>query len=74
MTNGSILHKRLGALYNVGDYELFYTNPIPDKTTKQNINHPLSQISRMSYRRQYKVCATDGGLPLMVRFGDKVCI
>ena len=45
MTNGSILHKRLGDLYNVGDYELFYTNPTPDKTTKpQNPKTPEVKI------------------------------
>ena len=72
MSNGSILHKRLGILYNVGDYELFHFNAEKDQNIKQKQDDSYSQISRMIYQRQYKVCAMDGGLPLMVRFSDKV--
>ena len=74
MSKGSILHKRLGILYNVGDYELFHFNAARDKNLEQNQDDFYSQISRMIYQRQYRVCATDGGLPLMVRFSDKVRI
>ena len=79
MANGSIFHKRLGILYNVGEYELFYFN-VGEKMEKNDVedrDDPSSsyrQISRMIYQRQYKVCAMDGGLPLMVRFSDKVKI
>ena len=77
MANGSIFHKRLGILYNVGEYELFYFNVGTkiDKNDVEDRDDPSSshrQISRMIYQRQYKVCAMDGGLPLMVRFSDKV--
>ena len=79
MSNGSIFHKRLGILYNVGDYELFYFNTgakVNEKDVEDKYDLPSSssyrQISRMIYQRQYKVCAMDGGLPLMVRFSDKV--
>ena len=79
MSNGSIFHKRLGILYNVGDYELFYfnmgkkidDNEVRDKDDRSSFSS-YRQISRMIYQRQYKVCAMDGGLPLMVRFSDKV--
>ena len=79
MSNGSIFHKRLGILYNVGDYELFYfnmgakidDNEVRDKDDRFSFSS-YRQISRMIYQRQYKVCAMDGGLPLMVRFSDKV--
>ena len=79
MSNGSIFHKRLGILYNVGDYELFYfnmgtkidDNEVEDKDDRSSFSS-YRQISRMIYQRQYKVCAMDGGLPLMVRFSDKV--
>ena len=79
MSNGSIFHKRLGILYNVGDYELFYfnmgakidNNEVEDKDDRSSFSSHR-QISRMIYQRQYKVCAMDGGLPLMVRFRDKV--
>ena len=75
MSNGSILHKRLGLLYNVGDYELFHFDAVEDKNIEQKQDNMNSQISRMIYQRhQYKVCASDEGLPLMVRFGDKVNI
>ena len=79
MTNGSIFHKRLGILYNVGDYELFYFNVGLKTDENEAKDDPSSfssyrQISRMIYQRQYKVCAMDGGLPLMVRFSDKVKI
>ena len=74
MSNGSILHKRLGILYNVGDYELFHFNAEKDKNLEQKQDDSYSQISRMIYQRQYKVCATEAGLPLMVRFNDKVRI
>ena len=79
MSNGSIFHKRLGILYNVGDYELFYfnmgektdNNEVEDKDDRFSFSS-YRQVSRMIYQRQYKVCAMDGGLPLMVRFSDKV--
>ena len=79
MANGSIFHKRLGILYNVGEYELFYFN-VGKKMDKNDVEDRADaslsyrQISRMIYQRQYKVCAMDGGLPLMVRFSDKVKI
>ena len=72
MSNGSILHKRLGILYNVGDYELFHFKAGEDKNVEEKPDHSYSQISRMIYQRQYKVCSTNGELPLMVSFGDKV--
>ena len=79
MSNGSIFHKRLGILYNVGDYELFYfnmgekidNNEVEDKDDRFSFSS-YRHVSRMIYQRQYKVCAMDGGLPLMVRFSDKV--
>ena len=74
MSNGSILHKRLGILYDVGDYELFHFNAAKDKNIDQKQEDSYSQMSRMIYQRQYKVCASEGGLPLMVRFNDQVSL
>ena len=72
MSNGSILHKRLGILYNIGDYELFYFETEKDKNEEQKIDHSHSQISHMIYQRQYRVCSEKGELPLIVSFKDKV--
>ena len=73
MRNGSILHKRLGILYDVGEYELFHFGARADEDTEQtDVSH--SKTSRMIYRRQYRVCSRSGEIPLMVSFADKVIL
>ena len=73
MRNGSILHKRLGILYDVGEYELFHFAARANEDTVQtDVSHIKSL--RMTYSRQYRVCSRSGEIPLMVSFADKVIL
>lgn len=69
--NGTILHKRLGSLYHIGEYEVTHFIEEAGTINKDKgvpwggVVLPPDEVS-LQHQRQYRVCAKGGQEPLIL--------